>query len=201
MSGRLQTHRPNSREQIRKFLKNFLKKKQRSIDTAVKAFTSTIYNAMNASSSEISPTNSNRLALPSSTQQLVKERNKARKTWQTSRNHRDKLRLLKLSKDIKYEIQALKNQRWKDTLESFDENQSAMWKISKIIRNKTSPNCPIHGERGLVYDNEGKAEALADSLEKQCRNIYDNIDLDHIEKVHKSVRSRLRPRDRQRPPR
>lgn len=66
-----------------------------------------------------------------------------------------------------------------------------MSKISKILRNKTLPNCPIHGERELAYDTEEKAEVLPDSIEKQCRNVHDNIDLDHIGKAHKSVRSRL----------
>lgn len=99
------------------------------LDEATRAFTANITKAMDTSSSDKTPMMSNKLALPPPIQKLVKQRNKVRKVWQRSRSNQDKLRLQELSRSVNYEIQALKSQRWKDTLESFEENQNTMWKI------------------------------------------------------------------------
>ncbi|ERL95832.1 hypothetical protein D910_00412, partial [Dendroctonus ponderosae] len=53
------------------------------------------------------------------------------------------------------------------------------------MRGKTKTHFPpIHGERGLVYLDEEKAEAFADSLERQFSpNISENDNLDFEEEV------------------
>ncbi|ERL95771.1 hypothetical protein D910_00271 [Dendroctonus ponderosae] len=53
-------------------------------------------------------------------------------------------------------------------LENLPTGDPRAWKISKAMRGKPKTHFPpIHGERGLVYLDEKKAEAFADSLERQ----------------------------------
>ncbi|CAH1383979.1 unnamed protein product, partial [Tenebrio molitor] len=52
---------------------------------------------------------------------------------------------------------------------------------------KQKPLPPIHGTRGLVFSNEEKAEAFADSLELQCRPNIEDADVDHIERIEHQV--------------
>lgn len=70
-------------------------------------------------------------------------------------------------------------------------NLTQHFRISKILRQNKRQYPPLHGERRLVYTIEDKLEALADSLEAQCTNNYKNIDLDHIDTVHRQVRGAL----------
>jgi hypothetical protein len=46
---------------------------------------------------------------------------------------------------------------------------------------------PIHSTLGLVFSDDDKAEAFADSLELQCRPNIVDADLDHIERIERQV--------------
>jgi hypothetical protein len=63
--------------------------------------------------------------------------------------------------------------------------------MAKALRSNRKPLPPIHGTRGLVFSNEEKAEAFADSLELQCRPNMEDADLDHIEQIERQVRDIL----------
>jgi hypothetical protein len=49
------------------------------------------------------------------------------------------------------------------------------------------PIPPIHGTHGLVFSNDEKAEAFANSLELQCRPNIVDANLDHIEEIEHEV--------------
>jgi hypothetical protein len=57
----------------------------------------------------------------------------------------------------------------------------------KALRANKKPLPPIHGTRGLVFSDDEKAEAFADSLELQCRPNIADADLDHIEVIENEI--------------
>ncbi|KAJ3634937.1 hypothetical protein MTP99_007878 [Tenebrio molitor] len=63
----------------------------------------------------------------------------------------------------------------------------------KALRANKKPLPPIHGTRGLVFSDDEKAEAFADSLELQCRPKIADANLDQSRKSKKSSRNRTTP--------
>jgi hypothetical protein len=59
--------------------------------------------------------------------------------------------------------------------------------MAKALRSDKKPIPPIHSTLGLVFSDDEKAEAFADSLELQCRPNIVDADLDHIEQIEHEV--------------
>jgi hypothetical protein len=59
--------------------------------------------------------------------------------------------------------------------------------MAKALRSNKKPLPPIHGTRGLVFSDDEKAEAFADSLELQCKPNIADADLDHIEVIEHEI--------------
>ncbi|GLV34056.1 hypothetical protein CBL_05076 [Carabus blaptoides fortunei] len=57
---------------------------------------------------------------------------------------------------------------WKEKLQSLSKEDNSLWRMTKILRNRTQTIPPIHSDHGIVYRPSDKAEAFADNLEKQC---------------------------------
>jgi hypothetical protein len=59
--------------------------------------------------------------------------------------------------------------------------------MAKALRSDKKPIPPIHSTLGLVFSDDEKADAFADSLELQCRPNIVDADLDHIEQIEHEV--------------
>jgi retron-type reverse transcriptase len=59
--------------------------------------------------------------------------------------------------------------------------------MAKALRSDKKPIPPIHSTLGLVFSDDEKAEAFADSLELQCRPNIVDADLDHIDWIERQV--------------
>ncbi|KAH0816006.1 hypothetical protein GEV33_006785 [Tenebrio molitor] len=64
---------------------------------------------------------------------------------------------------------------------------NSIWRMTNALRSNKKPLPPIHGTRGLVFSDDEKAEAFADSLELQCRPNIADADLDHIEVIENEI--------------
>lgn len=60
--------------------------------------------------------------------------------------------------------------------------------MQKALRNKRTHIPRLHGPKGMIYSDEGKAELFADTMEVTCRT-NDNMDEDigHEENVDRTV--------------
>ncbi|KAJ8916456.1 hypothetical protein NQ315_014673 [Exocentrus adspersus] len=71
---------------------------------------------------------------------------------------------------VKAALSELAQESWARHLESLDPQDNSLWKTQRALRLPARSKIPpIHGTRGVVYTNQEKAEAFADSLELQCR--------------------------------
>ncbi|GJQ79092.1 hypothetical protein Trydic_g5348 [Trypoxylus dichotomus] len=68
---------------------------------------------------------------------------------------------------------------------------SKFWRAVKILKRQRVPAPPIHGVRGVAFTTEDKAEAFAETLERQCSPIYENVDVNRIGRIHRRVRDFL----------
>lgn len=77
-------------------------------------------------------------------------------------------------------------------MDKLKEDEHSLRRMIKVLRNKCTPQPPIHGENGVVFSVADKAEAFADNLERKCSPNWYNVDLDHVESIDRQVRRRFR---------
>ncbi|ERL92508.1 hypothetical protein D910_09821 [Dendroctonus ponderosae] len=147
--------------------------------------TETITSALSKATILKPNSNKNPFSLPPELKILIKNRNWLKRRAKQFTNTELNKQANKLSKEIKIQISNLRNERWTELLENLPTGDPRAWKISKAMRGKTKTQFPpIHGERGVVYLDEEKGEAFADSLERQFSpNISENDKLDFEEEV------------------
>lgn len=86
------------------------------------------------------------------------------------------------------------NEKCKAHLQQLNPQQQWFWKFQKIICNDRRPIPPFYGERGIVFEEQDKAQTFADGLAGLCRlNIHKDVDDDKAEEIEDEVR-RLRRR-------
>ncbi|GFW28620.1 uncharacterized protein TNCV_2317681 [Trichonephila clavipes] len=99
--------------------------------------------------------------------ELIKERNKARKTWQQTRHPQHKTELNRLQNAIKRKIYHYRQQAWEDNLSTLNAEDNSLWGIAKAFRKKPSPICALNGPTGIALSDTNKTEVIAHSLESQ----------------------------------
>ncbi|GFY79053.1 cadherin EGF LAG seven-pass G-type receptor 2 [Trichonephila inaurata madagascariensis] len=96
---------------------------------------------------------------------LMKERNRARKVWQFSRNPNDKRVLNNIQNRLHRKIVAFQNKTWEDELHALVPEDGSLWEKSKELRSMKTPVFALNGRAGIAHTDSDKAEVLACSLE------------------------------------
>ncbi|GFT35244.1 probable RNA-directed DNA polymerase from transposon X-element [Trichonephila clavipes] len=117
--------------------------------------------------------------------ELIKDRNKARKTWQQSRHPQHKTELNRLQNIIKRKIYHYRQQAWEDNLSTLNAEDNSLWGIAKAFRKKTSPISALNGPTGIALSDTNKTEIIAHSLESQFQ--LNDIHNPHKDEVITSV--------------
>ncbi|GFT52230.1 probable RNA-directed DNA polymerase from transposon X-element [Trichonephila clavipes] len=116
---------------------------------------------------------------------LIKERNKARKTWQQTRHPQHKTELNRLQNIIKRKIYHYRQQAWEDNLLTLNAEDNSLWGIAKAFRKKASPISALNGPTGIALSDTNKTEVIAQSLESQFQ--LNDIHNPHKDEVITSV--------------
>ncbi|GFW76671.1 probable RNA-directed DNA polymerase from transposon X-element [Trichonephila clavipes] len=111
---------------------------------------------------------------------LLKERNRARKIWQHTRNPNDKRILNNLQNKIHRKVQAFQSKLWEDDLRSLGPEDGSLWEMSEGLRKKKSPVYALNGRAGIAHTDSDKAEVLACSLESQFQDNNISSDTDYL---------------------
>ncbi|GFV58198.1 hypothetical protein TNCV_3549541 [Trichonephila clavipes] len=88
------------------------------------------------------------------------ERNRARKTWQYTRNPNDKRILNNIQNKLRRKIKTFQNKIWEDDLYSLDPDDGSLWNMSKEIRNKKTPVYALKGRAGIANTDSEKPRCL-----------------------------------------
>ncbi|GFU63032.1 probable RNA-directed DNA polymerase from transposon X-element [Trichonephila clavipes] len=116
---------------------------------------------------------------------LIKDRNKARKTWQQTRHPQHKTELNRLQNIIKRKIYHYRQQAWEDNLLTLNAEDNSLWGIAKAFRKKASPISALNGPTGIALSDTNKTEVIAQSLESQFQ--LNDIHNPHKDEVITSV--------------
>ncbi|GFU49577.1 hypothetical protein TNCV_1591111 [Trichonephila clavipes] len=95
----------------------------------------------------------------------MRERNRARKIWQHTRNPSDKRILNTLQNKIHRKVHAFQSKLWADDLRSLDPDDGSLWEMSEGLRKKKSPVYALNGRAGIAHTDSDKAEVIACSLD------------------------------------
>lgn len=107
---------------------------------------------------------------PMEIREMVKEKRKARRKWQQTRDPSDKNILNNKTQQLKREIQKLKEESINNfvlNLRADKETDYSLWKITKTIKRPITQIPPIKKKDGTwARSNKQKAETFADHLTK-----------------------------------
>ncbi|KAJ3631881.1 hypothetical protein MTP99_012986 [Tenebrio molitor] len=135
----------------------------------------------------VEPRHKNKNNVPQWIVDLIRAKNLARRLAHRTGDAVDRREANRLGNEVKYALIDHRNDQWERKLESLTAEDNSIWRMAKALRSNKKPLPPIHGTRGLVFSNEEKAEAFADSLELQCRPNIEDADVDHIERIEHQV--------------
>ncbi|GFW94104.1 RNA-directed DNA polymerase from mobile element jockey [Trichonephila clavipes] len=127
------------------------------VETQVADLTDAIINTHALSSKPIRGRNS--YYVSDEIRQLMIERNRARKTWQFTRDPSDKRVLNNIQNRIHRKVKAFQNKIWEDELRALDPDDGSLWEMSKELRKKKSPVYALNGQGGIAHTDSDKAEA------------------------------------------
>lgn len=138
------------------------------IDREVQQFTSELSSALNSCTTSRPPTTSS-TSLPPDLRELIRSKNRWRKRAQRTCHPADRRLANQLVEEVRERIRDYKNDSWDKFTATLPEGKSNnLWRISKRLRLQPSQTLhPLHGNSGLVYSDEGKADTFAEAMEIQ----------------------------------
>ncbi|KAJ3666280.1 hypothetical protein Zmor_001733 [Zophobas morio] len=130
-----------------------------------------------------------RPAIPQRIANLIREKNRARRTARRTGEQDDRTAANRLQWEVRRALLNLRNEQWEQRLESLNTVDGSTWKMANALRSDKRPLPPIHSaNNGIVFTEEDKAAAFAHSLENQCQtNIDPDADDEHLDLVEETV--------------
>ncbi|GFW72667.1 probable RNA-directed DNA polymerase from transposon X-element [Trichonephila clavipes] len=132
------------------------------IDSQVSNLTSEILNAHASASRPFY--HSEQPYVQGELKELIKERNKARKTWQQTRHPQNRSELNRLQNIIKRKIYHYRQQAWEDNLSTLIADVNSLWGIAKAFSKKTSPISALNGPTGIALSDTNKSAHSLESI-------------------------------------
>lgn len=167
------------------------------LDEAVERLTVAIEDSLRYATNTISGSD-RRWVLPARIRELMRERDRVRRTYQRNWDPNLKRRYNRLRDEVRRELAEFRYASFDAKLDALNtEGDHSCWKMVKVLKGNTSRMPPIHGETGMAFTLEEKAEAHADNFETQCSPLCDDDeDEDFIDRVERVVSRRLAIEDR-----
>lgn len=160
------------------------------IDNQVEIVTDHILGALKASTKTVQrKAQFKHVQLPPHVMQAIREKNRVRKLWQKYRDPYIKTKLNRMSADVRHMTQEALNESWAQKLATLNTQNQSLWQMTKNLLRIPSKVPPLHGQNGMAYSSQEKADALADTLESAFMPNNDPSDLDHIEEVARFTRT------------
>lgn len=132
---------------------------------------------------------SHRFELPEDMRQLMTERNRASRLHDNYPTDEARSRLRYLQRRVKERIAELRDERWGDLMSEMTPHHQAYWRIARSLKTDVVTSTPplTRPDGSIAFDDDEKAECLADSLESQCSPSREPVDPDHLREVESHV--------------
>jgi hypothetical protein len=134
------------------------------IETCVEEMSSTILEALAASTPDSRPRDDPRPPIPACIQDEISLKNRLRRQCQITRDPALKAEVNSLQRSVIHQPNEWRNDQWSGTLDSLDPKYQSLWKITRRLMRIPTPSPPLITPGGTALSDPEKAEALADSL-------------------------------------
>lgn len=151
------------------------------IETAVQELQDTILTNLDQNTQ--TTTRNEHRQLPRHIRNLLKDKNRAKKTYVRTLHPQDKTELNRLTEEVKTKLTEYKNDKWKRHLETLSIQDNSLWKTTNALTKKRQKRQfpPVTYRDKTACTDEDKAQLFADMLEKQFAPGPDlGTDLDHF---------------------
>ncbi|KAJ0176713.1 hypothetical protein K1T71_007892 [Dendrolimus kikuchii] len=161
-------------------------------ETAIEALTSHLQSAVRNSSRQVPVEDDRHLCLPDEVRVLLREKRAASRAHDRYPTEDNRVRLRELEREVKLRIREVREQRWDRTLRDIEPTHQAYWKLARALKSDTLTVIPAleRADNTEAFDDEEKAECLAQSLELQCSPTTQNVDQSHLTEVDSEVERR-----------
>jgi hypothetical protein len=139
------------------------------LDTEIKKYTKAIEESRKAHSQTIK-INTQKIQLPETITNLIKNRNKLRKTQQRTGQQALATQLKTLNNNIKHQIADYKNNKWNETLQKATTRDNSIWKLAKTFSKRRQKIPPLTTTDIEAVTDAQKAEVLAQHFHKIHKN-------------------------------
>ncbi|GBP94600.1 Probable RNA-directed DNA polymerase from transposon BS [Eumeta japonica] len=139
------------------------------IDTAIGALTKHIRSVVKRCQKKV-PANSDRRGLPAEVRELIRAKNAALRRANAYPIPGYRSRARALQREVKARVREVKNDNWSDLMEEITPTHKAYWAVAKALKSDVCVAMPAlkKPDNDLVFDDQEKAEYIADSIELQC---------------------------------
>lgn len=146
------------------------------VDTAITKFNTSIVTAVAEASTPTRPKNrSAHLTPPIRIANLIKEKNSKRREWQRTRNPLVKTQLNNLTHKVKWELDNLRIQRYKQYIEDLEPGDPGMWKATKRILRQQETMPTLKDDQQTYTSDTEKCELFSNHLRRVFNHSSDHV--------------------------
>lgn len=158
------------------------------IEDAIGVIESDIHTALQQATTTKTYSTTGTHDIPLYLKEFIREKRRAKKRAHRTLDPQELAHANALQNNVREELCKHYNARWDAKIIEVEEDNTALWKLTKCLRKKSKPYPPIHSDQGVVYENQDKA-AFARNMERQCSiNISSDDDSDWEEEVERRAR-------------
>ena len=166
---------------------------------AIGSFTEHVQSTVDKCSRRVEATSFHRFKLPDDVRALVTEKNAAVRAYSTFPCDANKSHMRNLQRAVKERLAEMRQTRWDKTLSELEPTHQAFWQLQRKLKSDEVASTPPikRPDNSIAFEDDEKAECLADSLEAQCSPSTQPVDPAHLLKVEAEVerRSSLPPQE------
>jgi hypothetical protein len=111
--------------------------------------------------------------IPAGIQDEIRLKNRLWRQWQFTRDPAQKAVVNRLQISVSCRLNEWRNDQWSATLEYLVPEDQSVWIMTKRMMRVPTPSPPLVTTSGIARSDSEKAEALADSLERQFQPVAD----------------------------
>ncbi|GBP80210.1 hypothetical protein EVAR_100087_1 [Eumeta japonica] len=134
------------------------------------------------------PAKSDRRELPRDVSELIRDKNAALSRAGKYLTCENRSRTRVLQRKLKARMKEVRNENWNYLVSKISPSHKAYWGLAKALKTEGAVPTPAlkHPDNSIAFDDQEKAECLADIIEHQCSE-NPSYDLEHFRRVEKKV--------------
>lgn len=117
----------------------------------------------------------------------IKIKNSLRKSWQRNRNPILKLIINRMEKDIKREINKIRNDNWQIKLSNIEPSNQSVWSTARMLKSHKRLIPPIEKDNSTFISSKEKAEVIATEFAKNHENPLSDSEIIFTSEVNERV--------------